>query len=671
MRGGTKMKRIKQLLWLQLVSFLIIIPGSSTHAQIRPDDPYEQETVLVGRISHVEGQLLRYVPDEKEWVATVKDAPFYTEDLLYLDEKGKAEFILPNNTWVRIDGDTQIQLNVLKDDVTEIDVAFGMVRFDNKGSYAVIKATTPFGYVMAPEETSFDLYVGDDRLEVVALKGKLDFFHGTSETRCEVIPGSAAIVADRRQVTVGKVDVDIDWDRWNQDRENLWATRSRTAGESVKYLPSRLHYEAYALEKHGRWERVYYDGGYSYFWRPVYVSVGWTPFTVGRWTVCYGENVWIPYEPFGYVTHHYGNWVYARGSWYWAPPVARVSVRIGSPLLQIGFAWYPGRVAWIHSGGYVGWVPLAPYEPYYCYRRWGPRAVVVKNVNMATVNINRYKYYKHAVIINQGKLYTADNYKKVRIRHKNHATVVNNYRVAPVVNNTVVKNYKKVSRRHDFRNVDVKRKRNRPTIKTVRERQLSSRKDIRSKSQTRRQDIADLRYDRPIKGANDSLPKTKISRSKDRLSVTNQLNRRVMEAKPHEKEQKKRVILRTEDRMQTTKEIRKSSKRMPVEPVRRKKVRAEDNRYNIKREQKVHREAFPQPMGQQEVQAEYVKKTGKGKRKVQKEVAYGASEQAKLAGQVEEFRGRKGLQKTRQNPQFLQPEPGQGKTHRAFGSHKR
>jgi hypothetical protein len=144
-----------------------------------------------------------------------------------------------------------------------------------------------------------------------------------------------------------------------------------------------------------------------------------------------------------------------------------------------------------------------------------------------------------------------------------------------------------------------------------------------------------------------------------------------MEAKPREKERKKRDVLGTEDRMQATKEIRKLSKSMPVEPVRRKKVRVEDKGYNIKKEQNVYKEAFPQPMGQQEVQAKDTKKTGKGKRKVQKEVAYGASGQAKLAGPGQEFRGRKGLQKTRQDPQFLQPQPGQGKTHRGFGSYKR
>ncbi len=120
---------------------------------------------------------------------------------------------------------------------------------------------------------------------------------------------------------------------------------------------------------------VYYEGRYRPFWRPT-VAAGWAPFTAGRWSAYYGDQCWIPYEPFGYVTHHNGNWVYAGNFWYWAPPVVSVQVGIG-PMLGLGFGWYPGRVGWIHSGVNIGWIPLAPFEPYYCHRRWGPRTVVV------------------------------------------------------------------------------------------------------------------------------------------------------------------------------------------------------------------------------------------------------------------------------------------------------
>ena len=107
------------------------------------------EPALVGRITFIDGQLLRYVYDEQDWVATVKDAPFGLEDAVYSSDTGKAEFKLPNGVWVRTGSDTQIQLIALRDDLTEIDVASGTARFYNKSQKSVIKATTPFGYVCA------------------------------------------------------------------------------------------------------------------------------------------------------------------------------------------------------------------------------------------------------------------------------------------------------------------------------------------------------------------------------------------------------------------------------------------------------------------------------------------------------------------------------------------
>jgi hypothetical protein len=202
---------------------------------------------------------LGYVPDEKDWAATVKDAPFGIDDALYSGKDGRAEIIMPNNTWARIDGDTQVQLIILKDDVTEIDVASGLARFYNKGSDVVIKATTPFGYVMAPAKTSFDLYVGDDSAEVISLKGTVDFVHNTSETRFEVIAGSSSILADSRKVTAGEAREESYWHAWNGKRDTLWAKRMRVRGKSVKYLPPRLYHEASLDGRHLPWA----DGRYG------------------------------------------------------------------------------------------------------------------------------------------------------------------------------------------------------------------------------------------------------------------------------------------------------------------------------------------------------------------------------------------------------------------------
>ena len=229
-------------------------------------------------------------------------------------------------------------------------------------------------------------------------------------------------------------------------------------GRSVEYLPPSLHDQAYALEENGSWERVPYEGTSRWFWRPR-VVVGWSPFTVGRWTDWYGDQTWIPAEPFGYVTHHYGNWVYVRNYWYWAPPV--VSVRVGLPLLDVGFFWYPGRVSWIHTGIYIGWVPLAPRETYYSHRHWGgPHAVVVNNVNITQININvrNYAYVNHAVVVNQNNFHSVNNYKKVQVTNINRTTIINNYHAAPVVNNTVINNYTTNKQRYNYTTVNVNEK---------------------------------------------------------------------------------------------------------------------------------------------------------------------------------------------------------------------
>ncbi|MBW1744056.1 MAG: FecR domain-containing protein, partial [Deltaproteobacteria bacterium] len=632
------------------------IPIKSLQAKPQPDNVPDQESILVGRISHVEGELLRYAPEEEAWVATVKDEPFYTDDLLRSDQDGRAEFILPNNTWMRMDHDTQIQLHALKDDLTEVDVAFGLVRFHNKGSYAVIKATTPFGYVMAAEGASFDLYVGPDSVEVISLEGNLDFFHNTSEARFQVIAGKAAILADSRQVTAALGDVDPDWDSWNRNREHLWATRNRLGEESATYLPPSLHYEAYALEEHGRWERVYYNGAYSHFWRPVYVSVGWAPFTTGRWTVCYGENVWIPCEPFGYVTHHYGNWVFTQGLWYWAPPVARVSVRVGLPLLDIGFAWYPGRVAWIYSGLHIGWVPLAPYEPYYCHRRWGPRTVVVKNVNITNININKYAYINHAVVINKSKLYTANNYKKVRVGNIKHATLAKNYRVAPVLDNRVIKNYRNVSQRHHFKNAHVQQKPDRPVTNRIHQRPTASKQRVDIKPRIVRRDIPDARRGRRVETSGARSPKTR-----DTLARSNHVDKRAPKTDFRKTEQRERSSVRTQARLDPRKEMQTVRTGRPVKSARQQEVRTEKQRHTVP---KVQRKSAPQPAKQQEVQVEDQRQAKSTKQKNKEESSIVPRNKPTPQAQGSNY-SRATRQQTRREPQPQQSQPRQQNNRRS------
>ncbi|MCK5553909.1 MAG: FecR domain-containing protein [Deltaproteobacteria bacterium] len=566
------MKRTGRLPWALLILLLTII--SITSAQARSDYGDEGETILVGRISYVKGKVLRYIAEEEDWVAIVKDTPFGMSDALHSEKYGRAEIIMPNNTWARIDDETEIRLIALRDDVTEIEVTSGVARFYNKSSDSVVKAVTPFGHVMAPGDTTFDLCVSNGSAEVVALKGTVYFVHKVSETRFEVIAGSSSLIADNREVTAGEAYTDPYWHAWNSKRDALWVGRMRVKGKSVNYLPSSLYHDAYVLDEHGRWERVYYNGTYYDFWRPLYVGAGWVPFTVGRWIVWYGDHTWIPCEPFGYVTHHYGAWVFIRGYWYWAPPVPFVRVSIGPPLFPIPFFWFPGRVAWIHRLGRVGWVPLAPWEPYYCYRRWGPRTVIIRNVNITNVhlNINRYKHFKHAVVIDKKNLYRVKNYRKIRIRSVNHAAILNKYRMVPVINKKVVRNYGNIRHRYSLTKINEMRKPPRPTVTRIGKNKLVPVRGPNVRAKTVPENVGVPKRGKVTKG-----PRIKLIKVKNRAVPPDRIKGPVSKGKLEGRRLKGKSRSRGADRRQLRREVEKPLRKVPPKPVMRQTVRRKDH----------------------------------------------------------------------------------------------
>nr|MCU0589085.1 hypothetical protein [Syntrophobacteraceae bacterium] len=459
-----RLQRVSGLVVVFMITVAAVLPSGIWAA------PRQEGPVVVGRVTHVDGEVLRYVFEDKDWVPILKDVPFGLEDSLYTDPGAKAEITFPNSTWIRIGGNTQIQAIALDDDVTEIDVASGLVRLYNRGRDGVIKATTPFGYVLAPAGAMVDLYVGDESVEVIPLRESVDFVHARNESRYEVKSGSSSLIADDRAVAAGTATVDADFDDWNAQRDSLWAKRLEVKGDSTRYLPPQLHDDAYELEENGRWERVQYEGEYRSLWRPTRVAPDWRPYTYGRWTSYYGDQCWVPSESFGYVTHHYGNWVFIDSCrcWYWAPPAPSVNVTVGRPW-TVGYGWYPGRVSWIYSDTSVGWAPLAPYEPYYANRYWGPTSVAVATLNLATavVNLSTLHHLDRAVFVGRREFWGVDNYHSHVVKNINRTTIINNYYGSPVVDRRVIRDYDSRRDRFNFVNRDVTFKPHRSVVERI------------------------------------------------------------------------------------------------------------------------------------------------------------------------------------------------------------
>jgi len=390
----------KNILWTILLSAFLICAAQPAYGSI-----------LIGRITHVEGKVLTYGEDEEDWVEVGSNTPVGAEDGFYTNKGAKAELVFPNNSMLRIGEATEVEILRIEQESTEVYIRTGIVRVYSQGLDTVVKVGTAMGYVEIPPQGIGDFFVDDWSTEIVPLQEDI-LFHktagaGAPETY-KLRAGSNSLILSVRHVETGTALANTPWDRWCLERDTV--LKEQAAIRSA-HLPSSLQVYSHELEPYGEWERMKYRDYYHWFWRPTRVSIGWTPFVTGRWNRWHREHVWISAEPWGWCTHHYGNWVNLHGAWWWTPyihmGVSFPGIRLVDFHIEFGSSfrpfWHPGRVAWVSTTSHVGWIPLAPWESYYGCHNWGPRTVVVKNRDRPKNQnrISHYAYRDHSVIVPQ------------------------------------------------------------------------------------------------------------------------------------------------------------------------------------------------------------------------------------------------------------------------------
>ena len=322
--------------------------------------------VIIGRVSEIDGELQRYIEETKEWVIMEKNTPLGVRDSIISGVETKAEVVFPNNVIWRMGGNTHATVGKLDSELLEITANAGLARFTNGGK-AIISYVTDYGTVQADGGTAFEAYISEGAVEIMALRGTVNFIKGNE--KFEIIAGKGSLLADGEAITAGAGYQNQSWTAWNNEKDGIWSNRVKRTKKFVRHLPKELYLDAYMLEENGQWVTTIVDGAKVVVYRPN-VATDWQPFVNGSWYVNeYGDQTFISYDAFGYVTHHYGNWIMANGFWVWAPPYCGTVV-VGSPYLPIEYAYYPGRVSWVNTGLYVGWVPLYYTEPY-CPAYWG------------------------------------------------------------------------------------------------------------------------------------------------------------------------------------------------------------------------------------------------------------------------------------------------------------
>jgi len=304
---------------------------------------------MVGRISAVQGQVTLVGDDEP--VAAGLNWPVTGASHLTTASGGRTEFRV-GSTAVRLDGDSDLEIAELDDELLRLRLNYGSVSIRVRSPELLrdFELNTPQARItlLEPGLLRVDVERVADTSQVSVLAGS---------ARVEGA-GSSVTVSPGRHVDVSSVDVSTSVAR--RDGFDVWSDERDRAAEVVvasRFVSTGMTgYEE--LDRNGSWSD---SVEYGALWTPRNVAVDWAPYRDGRWVwLAPWGWTWVDNAPWAYAPSHYGRWVVVNRRWCWAP-----GRPAGRPV------WAPALVGWVGGDGFVrdhrpslGWFPLSPRERY-------------------------------------------------------------------------------------------------------------------------------------------------------------------------------------------------------------------------------------------------------------------------------------------------------------------
>jgi hypothetical protein len=344
---------------------------------VQPLDPQDQPGPPVARLGVINGDASVKRGDSGDWVAAVLNAPLMAGDSVSVAPGGSAEFQLDYANFVRIGGDSEVRISQLDNGRQQIQVARGLVTWrvlrDPNLSNVQSEISTPAVAVHPLRLSEVRVEVAaDGATRIIVRRGDSEI--STPRGTERIHEGNMMLVrgaADDPEYQVVYAPARDGWDNFN-DQRDAYLERA----QSNRYVSPDIN-GAEDLDANGRWG---YDPNYGNVWTPN-VPPGWAPYQDGQWA--WGDDygwTWIDNEPWGWAPFHYGSWYFRTGfGWSWFPGQ------------RYGRYWYhPAMVGFFGFGGVgvglgfgnIGWVPLAPFEPFHPWYGRGGYAGVVRNANL-------------------------------------------------------------------------------------------------------------------------------------------------------------------------------------------------------------------------------------------------------------------------------------------------
>jgi hypothetical protein len=387
------------------------------YAQDAPSDaaaPPER----VGQIAQVQGSVSFDTSGSSQWTAAALNYPVTSGDALYTQPGASAAVAID---WSRISLNeaTELQITTIDPHAVTAALSQGEAYLDLRNlapgdSYAI---TTPRGTVNISQNGQYDIVAGDQTAPTTVtvisgaaqLQGQnvaLDIAPGETATLQGADPVNAALGAGQRDPFVVR----------------MLAVRYAPPPAYVPPVVNQMT-GGYQLAQYGSWSQT---PQYGAVWYPR-VASNWVPYREGHWAyVAPWGWTWVDNDPWGFAPFHYGRWVQEDGRWGWAPaPVAYDAPAYYQPVyapatvsffdVGAGVAIGVGITAAALAAGSIGWVPLAPNEPYRPWYHCPPR--YVQQINYYNIrNANHFTDIHNTTIIN--------NYGPERLINRGGATII-------------------------------------------------------------------------------------------------------------------------------------------------------------------------------------------------------------------------------------------------------
>jgi len=351
----------------------------------------------VARISLSDGNVTVTRGNSDEPIDSTLNAPLVTTDRIATGDGSHAEVQFDFANLIRLSPNTEVRMGELEYHSYLIQIVRGTVTFRGlRDTDAKIALSTPNVTVVPLRQGAYRVTVrpdGQSEITVRAGEASIETPNGSERLPAGQTMLSRGPASDPEFMATAAIAQD-DWDRWNTDRDHFFERYDEHANDAARYTGPDMP-GAEDLAANGQWT---WDPSYGNVWVPNNVPPDWAPYRDGRWDYLdyYGWS-WVSYDPWGWAPYHYGNWYRSRFGWAWYP--GAIGPRRYWRPAMVGFFGFGasgfGTAGFGMSLGFgygnVGWVPLAPFEP---YRPWygrgmvAGRGAVVGDVNIANTYVN-------------------------------------------------------------------------------------------------------------------------------------------------------------------------------------------------------------------------------------------------------------------------------------------